>query len=251
MTGIYKIENLINGKKYIGQSIHIERRWSEHCFPSNSSQISLAIKEFGKENFSFNVIEECLVEDLDKKEAYWINFYNSIIPNGYNVTENSETSHTNYYFKGKETIEGIINDLKNNLDLSLKAIAEKYNINVSNVSRINQGITHKQEKEIYPLRQTLTNTKKDKNFCIDCGKEISYGAHRCNQCEGFSRRVPLDKMPVTREELKSLIRNNSFVDVALKFKITDNAIRKWCIKFNLPIKKREINKYSDEEWLLV
>ena len=34
MIGIYKIENLINGKVYIGQSIHIERRWQEHCMDS-------------------------------------------------------------------------------------------------------------------------------------------------------------------------------------------------------------------------
>nr|DAH19257.1 MAG TPA: intron associated endonuclease [Bacteriophage sp.]DAT87476.1 MAG TPA: intron associated endonuclease [Caudoviricetes sp.] len=34
MIGIYKIENLINGKVYIGQSVHIERRWQEHCMDS-------------------------------------------------------------------------------------------------------------------------------------------------------------------------------------------------------------------------
>jgi predicted GIY-YIG superfamily endonuclease len=33
--GIYKIENLLNGKIYIGQSKHIETRWSEHCRNSN------------------------------------------------------------------------------------------------------------------------------------------------------------------------------------------------------------------------
>ena len=53
MIGIYKIENLINHKVYIGQSIHIERRWKEHCANSTSSVISKAIKKYGKENFSF------------------------------------------------------------------------------------------------------------------------------------------------------------------------------------------------------
>ena len=48
MTGIYKIENKINGKIYIGQSINIERRWSEHCRKSKKSLISKAIFEFGK-----------------------------------------------------------------------------------------------------------------------------------------------------------------------------------------------------------
>ena len=44
-------------------------------------------------------------------------------------------------------------------------------------------------------------------------------------------------MPVTREELKNLIRTESFVKIGEKFAVTDNAIRKWCDKFNLPKKK--------------
>ena len=48
ISGIYKIENLINHKVYIGQSKHIERRWAEHCHPSAKSLISKAIKKYGK-----------------------------------------------------------------------------------------------------------------------------------------------------------------------------------------------------------
>ena len=33
------------------------------------------------------------------------------------------------------------------------------------------------------------------------------------------------------------------------FGVTDNAIRKWCKKFNLPFKKEDIIKYSEEEWI--
>ena len=50
MIGIYKITNLINNKIYIGQSIHIERRWSEHCQPSAKSLIAKAIQKYGKEH---------------------------------------------------------------------------------------------------------------------------------------------------------------------------------------------------------
>ena len=55
-------------------------------------------------------------------------------------------------------------------------------------------------------------------------------------------------MPVTREELKQLIRKKPFVQIGLQFKVSDNAIRKWCDKFNLPRKATEIKKYTDEEW---
>lgn len=86
MIGIYKIENLKDGKIYIGQSSSIERRFKEHCFPSRYKgkiPIDIAIHEEGKQNFSFSVIEECSLEELNQRENYWIEFYDSI-EKGYN-----------------------------------------------------------------------------------------------------------------------------------------------------------------------
>ena len=88
-----------------------------------------------------------------------------------------------------------------------------------------------------------------KRYCIDCGKEISrQSTGRCNDCANKAKKVPLEDMPVTREELKDLIRNTPFTTIANQFNVTDNAIRKWCDKFNLPRKKSDINNYSDIEW---
>ena len=42
-----------------------------------------------------------------------------------------------------------------------------------------------------------------------------------------------------------------FTTIANQFGVSDNAIRKWCDKFNLPRKKIDINNYSDEEWALI
>jgi len=39
-----------------------------------------------------------------------------------------------------------------------------------------------------------------------------------------------------------------FTQIGLKFNVTDNGIRKWCKKYNLPAKRSEIKNYSDEEW---
>lgn len=87
-----------------------------------------------------------------------------------------------------------------------------------------------------------------KYYCVDCGKEISKGSIRCVSCESSKRIVPLENMSVTREELKSLIRKQSFCEIGRQFNVSDNAIRKWCDKFNLPRKKTVINQYTDEEW---
>ena len=58
-------------------------------------------------------------------------------------------------------------------------------------------------------------------------------------------------MPITREQLKKLIREQPFTTIAKSFNVSDNAIRKWCDKFKLPRKKTEIKKYSDQEWKLI
>lgn len=83
--GIYKITNTIDGKCYIGQSIHIEYRWIQHCSSNYDSVIHRAIEKYGKSNFTFQILEECNKESLDEREQYWIKKYNSIVPNGYNV----------------------------------------------------------------------------------------------------------------------------------------------------------------------
>lgn len=90
-----------------------------------------------------------------------------------------------------------------------------------------------------------------KYYCIDCGKEISKNATRCSNCYNKTKIIPLEKMPVTRDELKKLIRSTTFQDIGRKYNVTDNSIRKWCIKFDLPSKKKEVNNYSDEEWKVI
>lgn len=52
-----------------------------------------------------------------------------------------------------------------------------------------------------------------------------------------------------KETLKNLIRTQPFTTIATTYGVSDNAIRKWCRFEKLPFKKREINAYSDEEWL--
>lgn len=85
------------------------------------------------------------------------------------------------------------------------------------------------------------------NICIDCGKVISSKAIRCSKCE-YEYRKNNQVERITREELKDLIRNNSFVEIGKRYNVSDNAIRKWCDKYNLPRKSSEIKQFTDEEW---
>jgi group I intron endonuclease len=101
MIGIYKITNNINGKYYIGQSIDIDRRWYDHKYKafnkndiSYNSAIHSAMRKYGLKNFTLSIIEECQEEDLDKKERYWINQLNSLVPNGYNILEGGQLNRS-------------------------------------------------------------------------------------------------------------------------------------------------------------
>jgi hypothetical protein len=87
-----------------------------------------------------------------------------------------------------------------------------------------------------------------KYYCCDCGKEISKGSTRCEKCYSLTQIVPLEEMPITREELKEMIRILPFTYIGQEYQVSDNAVRKWCVKFGLPKTKKEINSYSDEEW---
>ena len=99
------------------------------------------------------------------------------------------------------------------------------------------------------------NKEKQHNYCVDCGKEITLEATRCEECYHKSTKgkfkIPLDEMPITREELKEKIRTTPFVQIANEYNVTDKAIVKWCIKFNFPSRKSEIKSYSDTEWEII
>lgn len=95
-------------------------------------------------------------------------------------------------------------------------------------------------------KKKKTTKEKQKNYCIDCGKEIHHNAKRCIECEHKKQRKI--EWP-QRDELKEMIRSKSFSAIGRLYNVSDNAIRKWCKNYNLPFKKSEIKKYSDEEWV--
>ena len=156
---LYKIENLINHKVYIGQSIHPQKRWVEHCYHANAGDdnlpIHLAIKKYGKESFSFEVLE--WNKDYDRREAELIQQYNSLIPNGYNILDGTSN---NPVFYGEDhprntllqvDIDNIIKELQENKESDV-ILAEKYNTTPKIIADINHGITHRKENLTYPLR---------------------------------------------------------------------------------------------------
>lgn len=79
IVGIYKITNPV-GKVYIGKSINIGRRYREYKRLKIKKQYKIynSLLKYGFENHTFEVLEECSVEELSCRECYWISYYDSL-----------------------------------------------------------------------------------------------------------------------------------------------------------------------------
>lgn len=84
-------------------------------------------------------------------------------------------------------------------------------------------------------------------YCFKCNTKITKynNSNLCLNCYNETKRKT--KRP-NREELKKLIKNYSFKEIARQYQVSDNAIRKWCKIEKLPFKKQEINSYFSEDW---
>ena len=85
---IYKITNTINDNAYIGQTVQpFKTRIRQHRH-NRKSLIGKAIHKYGWENFTVEILESCTSrEELNEREKYYIAFYNTVYPNGYNLTD--------------------------------------------------------------------------------------------------------------------------------------------------------------------
>ena len=104
MIGIYKITNPI-GQVYIGQSRNVEKRLKSYNLDSTRGQKKLytSFLEFGIDNHTFELIEECEVKDLSKRERFYQIFYNSV-SNGLNVQLASGNESKENINSGRKTL---------------------------------------------------------------------------------------------------------------------------------------------------
>lgn len=90
-SGIYSIANSVNGKRYIGSSTNIRRRWCEHASRlkrgcHENEKLQRAWLKYGEAAFSFVTLEivEAKADQLIR-EQHWIDSTNSV-SRGYNIS---------------------------------------------------------------------------------------------------------------------------------------------------------------------
>ena len=82
-TGIYKITNIENKMCYVGQAVNAADRWKQHikrglgAETPTRNKLYPAMMEFGVENFTFELLEECPKDKLDQQEDYWQDFFHA------------------------------------------------------------------------------------------------------------------------------------------------------------------------------
>jgi len=114
---VYLVTNIINNKQYVGYTTKtLEERKKTHLYKSNSKTSShyfylfkKALRKYGVENFKWEIIFQCnSLTECQEKEKYFIKKYNTISPNGYNLTEGG-----NGGIQSDETKEKISKSVKN------------------------------------------------------------------------------------------------------------------------------------------
>lgn len=198
-SGIYCIENLINGKKYIGQSVNIEARWCKHKSELNNNihfndYLQKSWNKYGEDNFKFYVLEFCDINKLDKLEVYYIDLYQTLNrQNGYNLTSggafnkkySDETRlKISLSLKGHEvSAETRIKISKNHADISGKnngMYGKRHTEEAKNkVSQANKGrISHRRNRcSVYCVELDRVF-----NDATDAGKELNLDSSAILKC---------------------------------------------------------------------
>ena len=166
MSCIYKIVNNINGKVYIGQTrTTLKERMSKHysdarCEPGITG-IDAAIRKYGEQNFSVEILCECKNEELDRLEKFYISEYNSFnSPKGYNLTPGGQdTSAWSLNLDNQEVVK-VYSELR-----QVNKTAEYFHCSMPVISRI----LHQEGIEIYRPGRVENIIGKGKPFQVGEG----------------------------------------------------------------------------------
>jgi GIY-YIG catalytic domain. len=203
---VYKIENKINNKKYIGITNDVIKRWSNHKCNNSKSPVGYAIQKYGVENFTFDILYEGLtIEEAENKEIQLIEQHKTLTTQlGYNILLGGIGNYPNTHLKGiglgnnnqkltKEEVEKI----KNNRNQPLYKLYEEFN----------EKISYSQFKKIYYDKAFL-----EIRPSVDCYLyNFEYSSQFTNQNCAFS----LSEIEELRNEYQ---KGTQWIDAYQKYK---------------------------------
>ena len=200
LCGIYTITNKIDGKRYIGSSMQIEKRWQQHIYKLKkgnhpNKHLQFAWTKYGSECFCFEVLEECVLENLLSLEEKYINSYD--FSNLYNLT-------LDVYGGGADTLKKpcYLLNLKGEIIKpyeSFSDIARELKIRQITIAMINTGAVI---KKMY--RVTSVEFYNDNKEIIKTWKNVN-NIHKSRRKD---RLESLPKYEVIKNQNESIITHN-------------------------------------------
>lgn len=163
---IYKVTNKVTGKSYIGQTRNtVEFRWRQHYKTKDNKYFHKAIQKYGKENFEVTTLEVCPVEQLNDREIYYINKYDTF-KKGYNLTKGGTTyTPTKRCTNGYIEVDDKYEEIKGMYlaGYSTAKIATLYNVDRHCISNIlkSLGVKIKKSESIHINMQELQELVQD------------------------------------------------------------------------------------------
>lgn len=168
MSHIYKISNDINNKIYIGYTSRnkIQDRFKEHCrdalynLNQDNSILHKAMYKYGIKHFYIESLYEFneQIEDWEKLEKFYIDKYNSLTPNGYNIAPggNKPPIHygdTNFKIKYPDSELPKLYNMLKNTSISYREISESTGLSIEYLYLINKGKYRYNPDIDYPIRK--------------------------------------------------------------------------------------------------
>jgi len=218
---IYKIKNKINDKIYIGQTIHsLKKRVNEHLNKTGCRKIHYALLKYSIDTFNISVIDNAnSIEELNNLEQKYIKQFNSLHPNGYNLTTGG-----NQNIMCQETREKLSKSkLKNKNPMYGKPVSKETREKLSEAHSGEKnhfyGKTHTEETK-KKMANAKKGTTKSEEFKIKMSKRMTgtnhpfYGKHRTEESKrkiSESSKGKIYSSKLTKEEaaeIKHLFAKN-------------------------------------------
>lgn len=224
MYYIYKIENLVNHKKYIGLTNNIARRRSRHFTDlkyqhHSNSFLQKEYNIYGKDKFFFNIEFEgnITAQEIGEKEKEYIKYYDSY-KNGYNQNEGGNFGPSN---GGTQLTQSDIYNILAALEFMSRPgqiLADIYEVSRTTISRIKRGINHCQYKEEY---EQFSKKEREDIYKIFCESANLYD-------KKVHTTILQGKRKLTQEQVflillnEELNRPKSLSYLEKKFNVTNN-----------------------------
>lgn len=244
LAGIYKLENLINGKIYIGQSIDLVKRIRayKNCQCIGQTKIYNAIKRYGWENFQVEYlysrdIEEVTIDTLNHLEAFYIEAYQSI-RKGYNLMTGGNNSRHTEESKLKLSIshKGLLVGEKNYMygkHLSKETIdkMKETKKNMSLETRQNMSKAQLGKKATEETKKKISEIHKGRKRSIETKTNISNALKGKSKSDEHKLKLRLTKTKAVNQYDLDMNFINSFFSIKqaqLELKINESLISKCC-----------------------